>query len=452
MTASFRGAAWEAARENVTRGRRDEGLGFGGTQRWSLRRPSALACALLGWIAAPAPAQSPSLFTTVGITTEQTRANGGIRGGRTRCRRRRCRRRARSAVARATTADDVPLRMPDTTGNQAELRRVPRPDARRCATRTRRQLHEAPLLRHHRRRLGRRRLHADVRRRHDARPSTCQFPDWCRHGGASHIAIGPLTQRWTRTGRTARRCSHLPLPGRQPARRPRSSSRSSCRRAPTGGTARRAAYLMALTLEERRRLASRCRTSRAVDRSRTTPPRRSRRRTRRPGRAERRRRLVHGRASAITLDGAATRRAAPASSRSCTGSTAARRRPTPARSTITTEGEHTLEYRAIDGAGNAETYKSHRARRSTPPRRHDTRRSRSRAARPSGWYDGAVTVRLSAGDGAGSGAARDRVPASTAATPGRAYTGADRRRRRGRARASSSARPTSPATSRSPRR
>ena len=63
-----------------------------------------------------------------------------------------------------------------------------------------------------------------------------------------------------------------------------------------------------------------------------------------------------------------------------------------------------------------------------------------------GWYDGAVTVTLTARDGAGSGVAGDACTASTAA-PGRDVHRPVHRRRRRRARDRVSARPTSRATS-----
>src|SRR5215210_3302691 len=92
---------------------------LGGRQR-GVVLAVAMSCAALGWAAAPASAQSQNLFTTIGITTEQTRDNSGIRG-------------PYSLPAEemppsrsvgpgpSDTADDVPLRMPDTTGNVPNL-------------------------------------------------------------------------------------------------------------------------------------------------------------------------------------------------------------------------------------------------------------------------------------------------------------------------------------------
>src|SRR5262249_56962961 len=69
----------------------------------------------------------------------------------------------------------------------------------------------------------------------------------------------------------------------------------------------------------------------------------------------------------------------------------------------TTEGEHTLEYRSVDGAGNAETYKSVTLKVDV---KAPATTARHTPDAPTGdWYDGAVTVRLNAADGAGSGVA-----------------------------------------------
>ena len=85
-------------------------------------RGAAPACALLAVTAAPPAAQDPgpNLFTTIGITTEETRDNSGINGpyslpgeemppSRT------------VGPPEADTTDDVPLRMPDTSGNLPNL-------------------------------------------------------------------------------------------------------------------------------------------------------------------------------------------------------------------------------------------------------------------------------------------------------------------------------------------
>ena len=78
----------------------------------------ALVCALAGAASAEA---ATNLFTTIGITTERTRAPTARSAARTVHGARRCRRRGTVGPAPDDAADDVPVRMPDTTGNVANL-------------------------------------------------------------------------------------------------------------------------------------------------------------------------------------------------------------------------------------------------------------------------------------------------------------------------------------------
>ncbi len=149
---------------------------------------------------------------------------------RTRCRRRRCRRRARSA--RRPT--DAVRRRPDAdarhVGHQAEPRRLPRPDAD-ARPGGPEDLHQAALLRHHRRRHGRRHLHAQVRHRCRRDGHGRRSPDWCGSPTApSHVAIGPFTAALPRNRQSdGARCSIYP-PCRSTTRADaQRSSRSSCR-------------------------------------------------------------------------------------------------------------------------------------------------------------------------------------------------------------------------------
>ena len=83
-------------------------------RRWRAR--------FLAVAAAPAPRRTRSRTCSPRSASRPSRrARTAASGGPTRCRRRRCRRRARSARGRADTADDVPLRMPDTSGNLPNL-------------------------------------------------------------------------------------------------------------------------------------------------------------------------------------------------------------------------------------------------------------------------------------------------------------------------------------------
>ena len=132
----------------------------------------------------------------------------------------------------------------------------------------------------------------------------------------------------------------------------------------------------------------------------------------------------------------------------CTGSTAARRRPTPARSSSTTEGEHDLEFRAVDRAGNAEALQRRSTLKVDP--NAPTTTATVYPGEPlgaDGWHDGAVTLRLTARDGPGSGADEHASTASTAARVVPLRRRRSRSTRRART-SSSTAPPTSPATSR----
>lgn len=74
----------------------------------------------------------------------------------------------------------------------------------------------------------------------------------------------------------------------------------------------------------------------------------------------------------------------------------------------TTEGEHKLEYRSIDGAGNAEGFKSVTLKVDVNPPTTQRTAVPAEPKGPENWYDSAVTLRLSPVDGQGSGVASTR--------------------------------------------
>ena len=117
---------------------------------------------------------------------------------------------------------------------------------------------------------------------------------------------------------------------------------------------------------------------------------------------------------------------------------------------LTTAGEYDFEYRAIDGAGNAEGFHS------VPLKVDPTAPETTAAIYPvepfgtDGWHDGAVTVRLAANDDQGSGVTGTEYRVDGGAWT--AYPGGDRRRGRRHRTWSSSAPATSPGTSPSPDR
>ena len=369
-------------------------LGLGGTQRVA-PAAAALACALLGWIAAPAPAQSPSLFTTVGITTEQTRANGGIRGGWTLPAEEMPASRT-VAVPEDDTQDDVPLRMPDTTGNQPNFA------AFQGQLLTLRDEDRGNYTRIHF--FG---TTADGSGGGDfvltyADGSTqnvaVSFPDWCQSG---HRAIGPLSKRWTPTGQDGAPCSIFHVP----AEIDEAKELVSVKLPPnTTGGPPEVAYLTALTLER----ASGDSLFRMPDLSgrepcaaETVPPV-----------------TAHAFDPAEPNGGAGWYAGAVGISLDASdeeGGSGVEQvlyrldggpvRPYSGEIDFDDDGEHTLEYRAIDCAGNAEAFKSVDFKVDAHAPSTSARLSPGTAFGPDGWYDGAVTVTLEARDGAGSGAA-----------------------------------------------
>ena len=75
---------------------------------------------------------------------------------------------------------------------------------------------------------------------------------------------------------------------------------------------------------------------------------------------------------------------------------------------FSTEGEHTLEYRAIDRAGNAEGFKPVTIKLDTKAPVSSALISPDSPLGEEGWHDGAVKVTLTAADGQGSGAGMTR--------------------------------------------
>ena len=210
LTASFRGAVWEAARENDTRGRRDEGVvgGRDAASRTGGRGPGVRA-ARVDRRAGARPGAEP---------VHHDRHHDGADA----------RERRDPRQPYSLPAEEMPpsrtVAVPETTRRTTSRCGCPTrpatsptsPPSRarrsRCATRTRRQLHADPLLRHDGRRLGRRRLRAHVRRRVDRRRRGV-VPGLVRRERA-HSRIGPLSKRWTPTGEDGAPCSIFHVPAR----------------------------------------------------------------------------------------------------------------------------------------------------------------------------------------------------------------------------------------------
>ncbi len=204
----------------------------------------ALVCALAGAASAEA---ATNIFTTIGITREDTRANAQIRGpyafkgedmppSRT------------VGPAPDDEVDDVPVRMPDTTGNVANLAQY------RGQTLDLREEQQKAYTRIHF--FG---TTADgsgggafTLRFDDGSTQTVpdvDWPDWCQSGNAqAHIAIGPGSGRWTPTGEDGAPCSIF----HRSADIPAGTKKLVAVTLPPdtdGNQSDARAYLMALTLE-----------------------------------------------------------------------------------------------------------------------------------------------------------------------------------------------------------
>jgi hypothetical protein len=354
---------------------------------------SALACVLTGVAGAPAQAQQPNLFTTIGITTEATRDNSGIRGpyslpaeemppSRT------------VAVAPDDEQDDVPLRMPDTTGNLPNLAAF---EGQVLTLRPEDQKSYAKI--HFFGTTADGSGGGDFKLTYDdgsTQTIAVSFPDWCTSG---HWAIGPLSKRWRPGTSDGAPCGIF----HQPAGADASKKLVSVTFPPsTSSGPPEVAYLMALTLEQPDggfELPDM--SGREPCAEETTAP-----------------------VTTHTLDPAAPDggdgwyAGAVGISLNATdepGGSGVEQvswrldggpvRPYAGTIRLDTDGAHTLEYRSIDCAGNVEAFKSvslkvdAHAPSTAASTRPDT------AYGPDGWYDGAIAVDLRGRDGEGSGVA-----------------------------------------------
>jgi hypothetical protein len=219
------------------------------------RRGSCLASGLLllGALAGPASAaQAANIFTTIGITRAETKANGQIypptdpyslKGEATGMPPSRS-----VGVPAGDKQDDVPLRMPDTSGTKPNLAGLV------GQTLDLRTEDRKPYTKVHF--FG---MTADggpaggdfILRYANGDTSTVrvQWPDWCT-GDDVHWAIGPLDGRHRRSGGDGAQCGIFHVPAANPrtdqplvaVQLPASTTGS------TGGDTR--SYLMALTLED----------------------------------------------------------------------------------------------------------------------------------------------------------------------------------------------------------
>ena len=345
-------------------------------------------------------------------------------------------------------ADDVPLRMPDTTGTKPNLAAFRgqtltlRPADQKAYTR-------AALLRHD----GRRRSGAAATSRCSYTDDTTAtvdgpVPGLVRHGNATGaLRDRPADAALPRDAASdGARCSHLPRPGRQPAAGQDArlgqlppatdAGRHATAGLPDGAHAR----------GRRRQLRDAGPLRRSTFPNDNDAPSHDGRRS---SRARRRQRAAGTRAAPrITLDGTDEAGGSGVEQIHVPDQRRRRRSSTPGPFDFTTEGEHKLEYRSIDRAGNAENFKTIDAQGRRQRADHDRDVTfPGEPLGPDGWYDSEVTVRL------------QRRPTARARASTRteyrvdggdvdAYSGPFEVDGRGRARSSSTARPTSPATRR----
>ena len=357
----------------------------------------------------PLTTAATNLFTTVGITTNATRANGQIYpptnpyslpaeqmppSGTV-------------GVAPSDASDDVPLRMPDTTGTKPNFA------AMRGQVFTLRDVDQKAYSK----------LHffgttsdggpagGDFTLRYsDGTSATVnvQWPDWCGNGNdTAHYAIGKLNGRYraNSTGDTAG-CGiyHFGVNNPQPTKNLVSVTLPSSTTG-SGAGANTQSYLMALTLEAPGAIFTMPDLSGQVafpddDDAPTTTADFD------PAAPNGNDGWYKG-AVHVTLDGddgaggsgveQIMYRIDGGAPQGYNGAF-----------DYATEGEHLFEYRSIDGAGNAETYKQKTLKVDAKAPTTTALLTPGSPLGGDGWYDGAVTVRLNAADGAGSGAEKPR--------------------------------------------
>jgi len=362
---------------------------------------SALAGAA-AFLPADAAAQAENLFTTIGITESDTRQNSEINGNPTpyslpadempp----------SRTVGVPEGDPDDIPLRMPDTSGTlpnlaafQGQLLTL-REEDRKAYSR----IHFFGTTTDGGPAGGDFVLTYD-----DGTTQSIQvrFRDWCASRDdtpAHHIAIGRMTKRYRTVGQDTAQCSIYHVPADVQAGKTLVSVRFPATTTP--GNPPIQAYLMALTLEqpdgafELPDLAGRVEfpddelaptTTHSVEPAApdgadgwyVTPAR-------------------------VTLDATDEGEAGVEQTIYRIGAAPPRAYSGPF--TVGVDGDHTLTYRSIDAAGNAETSKSFALKVDANAPDTTATVSPEEPLGAGGWHDGAITVRLDARDDPGSGVA-----------------------------------------------
>jgi hypothetical protein len=365
--------------------------------RWPKRSLVAGVVALGFWSAGTAAAEAANLFTTIGITRSETRGNSQIYGnpapyslpaeemppsGTI-------------GVAPDDGADDVPLRMPDTSGTKPNLAAF---RGQVLELRSEDQKAYAKLHFFGTTTDGGPAGGEFVLRYSDnsTQTITVRFPDWCSNSNASaHWAIGPLSQRYRTQGSDGARCGIFHFPADAQAGKTLVSITLPASTSP--GNPPIQSYLFALTLQAPDGVYTMPDLSGTLqfpdDHSAPVTTH-----TLAPG-------APNGANGWYTNPIRVTFEATDEGGSGVTqtlfrvddGAPQAYGAPFD----YAVEGEHRLEYRSIDGAGNAETFKGVTLKLDThaPQTFAATRPLRTAGT----WHDGPVTVSLQAVDGPGSG-------------------------------------------------
>lgn len=379
----------------------------------SLAAGLALLCLPTGLAGA---AQAANIFTTVGITTAATRANGEIYPpadpfslkaelmppSRT------------VGAPPQDAADDVPVRMPDTSGTKRNLAGMA------GQTFELREEDRKPYAKLHF--FG---MTADggpaggtfTLKYADDSTSTVQvqWPDWCAGPTATaHWAIGPLDGRYRRSGGDGAPCGIFHVPAVSPETdQPLVSVTLPTSTTPATGANTRS-YLMALTLEDATgRFTMPDLSGEAQFPGDTTPPT-----TTAEVRPDKPADQWHAAPAQIVL--AATDESGGSGVEQMLytidgGAPQFYSGPI----VLAAAGAHVVEYGSIDRAGNIETFKSLTVRVDAEEPATTAAVTPGTPLGGDGWFDTAVTVTLRASDGAGSGVAGTeyRGPGAPAWTP-----------------------------------
>ena len=357
---------------------------------------------LCAWAGPVASARAADIFTTIGITTEATKGNGEIYPPTDPF----SLKAEQMPLSRTVgappwdAADDVPLRMPDTTGTKPNLaglegQRFDLFEGHRGAYA---QLHFFGMTADGGPAGGEFTLHYS-----EGDPATVrvEWPDWCSSSTATaHWAIGPLDGRYRRSGGDSAPCGifHVAVANPQPQRTLVAVELPETTTGNTGENTR--SYLMALTLEDADGAFKLPDLSGEVTApGDDTPPTTTH--TLAPAEPDGDEGWYRS-AVQLTLEPEDEEGGSGVEQVLYTVNGGPQRFYTgPVE--LSEPGEHRIEYGAVDGAGNVETFKPVTVKVDGAAPFTAATLTPGAPLGGDGWYDTAVTVQLTPGDGGGSG-------------------------------------------------